>query len=192
MLEGGCGWIQLRLKDFDDEDIERVIAAAKPLCRHHVATLIIDDRVDMAKKHSLDGVHLGIDDMSIDEARSILGNDAIIGATANTVEEIVELSQHPMSYFGVGPMRYTDTKKNLRRLIGLEGYNDIVAGMRATGVDKPAVAIGGIELSDVNNLLATGLWGVAVSGAIIKSGDMKKATADFMKIINEFNTGDNE
>lgn len=187
VLEGGCRWIQLRLKDFADSDITEVVEAVKPMCRRHKSMLIMNDRVDIAAKHNLDGVHLGKGDMPVAEARQILGEDAIIGVTANTLEDIIFLSQQPMSYFGLGPMRFTTTKKNLSPEIGLQGYHNLVEGMRATGVTKPAVAIGGITLEDVNDLLELGLWGVAVSGAIAKSKNRKESTEKFMDIISKFN-----
>lgn len=188
VLEGGCRWIQLRLKDFDTPAMEKVIERVKPMCLHHKATLIMNDRVDLAAKFKLDGVHVGYEDMPVAEARQILGDEAIIGVTANTIEDIWELSQQPMSYFGIGPMRFTTTKKNLKPLIGLSGYHKIVAAMRETGVTKPAVAVGGIVLDDVNDLLELGMWGIAVSGAIGNAPDIKETTRGFMKIINEFDT----
>ena len=186
VLEGGCKWIQLRMKDFDDKEIISAIEQIKPMCATHQATLIMNDRVDLAKIYNLDGVHLGREDMCIPEARQILGDNAIIGATANTFEEVLELSQQSVNYFGIGPMRYTDTKKNLRPFIGLTGYHDIVESMRQTDITKPAVAIGGITNDDVYDLLDTGLWGVAVSSAIAKATDITQATAKIMKIVNEF------
>lgn len=188
VLEGGCGWIQLRLKEFTDDQIIEVITHVKPMCEAHGATLIMNDRVDMAANYNLDGVHLGIDDMPVSEARNILGDDAIIGVTANTIEEILTLCQQPMSYFGIGPMRFTTTKKNLRPEIGLSGYHDIVEAMRQTGVNKPAVAIGGITIEDVFDLLALGLWGVAVSGTIARAPHPKEITKEFMSIVNKFNS----
>lgn len=187
VVAGGCRWVQLRMKKFSDHDIERVIERAKPICRAAGAICIIDDRVDMAAKHGLDGVHLGPDDMPVNEARNILGENAIIGVTANTIEQIIELAQQPMSYFGLGPMRFTDTKEHLSPLIGLAGYHNLVEAMRETGVTKPAVAVGGITLNDVYDLLDTGLWGVAVSGAIAKSTDMQAATRQFIQITDNFN-----
>lgn len=185
-VAGGCRWIQIRMKDTDTHAIEKVLEEVKPLCDQTEAKIIMNDRVDIAAYYKLAGVHLGNDDMCVQEARQILGDDAIIGVTANTIEEILELFQQPMSYFGIGPMRYTTTKKNLRPLIGLSGYHDIVTAMRETGVYKPAVAVGGIELSDVYDLLDLGLWGVAVSGAIAKADNIEKATRDFVEAVNKF------
>ena len=186
VIAGGCFWVQLRMKEFPDNDIEKVIEAVKPLADEKGVTLIMNDRVDMASRYSLDGVHLGDDDMSVAEARNILGDKALIGVTANTFEDILLKSQESVDYFGIGPYRYTTTKKNLKSVIGLQGYDYIVNAMKETGIDKPAVAIGGIMLEDVNDLMELGLWGVAVSGAITKASDRKEATEKFMKVIEKF------
>ena len=185
VLAGGCRWIQLRMKHFADYDIERVIERVKPLCGEYGAVCIMNDRVDLVAKYHLNGVHIGPEDMPVAEARQILGDDAIIGVTANTFDQILELSQQPVSYFGLGPMRFTTTKERLRPVIGLDGYHTLMQSMVQTGIDKPAVAVGGITLSDVHNLLATGLWGVAVSGAIAGAPDMTAATKQFMKQIQQ-------
>lgn len=185
-LDGGCRWIQIRMKDFEDKSIENVITSVKPLCKEAGAICIMNDRVDMAARFNLDGVHLGKEDMRVGEARDILGGKAIIGVTANTIEDILELSRQPMNYFGIGPMRYTTTKKRLSPTIGLEGYRSMVSAMKETGITKPAVAVGGITPDDVYDLLDIGLWGVAVSGAIAKSPDPTATTRKFMEIIDKF------
>ena len=186
VLDGGCRWIQIRMKEFDDKDIEKVLEAVAPLCKEVGAVCIMNDRVDMAANFHLDGVHLGKEDMCVQEARQILGEDAIIGVTANTIEDIFELSQQPMNYFGIGPMRFTNTKKKLSPVIGLDGYHKIVSAMREIGITKPAVAVGGITLNDVYDLLDLGLWGVAVSGAIAHTSNPTLETEKFMEIINKF------
>lgn len=186
VLRGGCKWIQIRMKDFSDEDIREVVSVVAPQCAEAGAVCIMNDRVDIAKEYGLDGVHLGFGDMSVEEARNILGETTLIGVTANTIEQIIMLSQSPMSYFGIGPMRFTTTKKNLSPEIGLMGYHELVEAMRQTSVNKPAVAVGGITEEDVYDLLDAGLWGVAVSGAIAHTGDPEASTCRFIKIINEF------
>ena len=85
-LEGGCRWIQLRMKDASPEEVEREALRVQDLCRQYGATFIIDDHVELVKKLHADGVHLGKKDMPIAEARRILGPDFIIGGTANTFD----------------------------------------------------------------------------------------------------------
>ena len=97
-LEGGCKWIQLRMKDALLEEVEAVALQLKPLCKEHEAILILDDHVELAKKLEVDGVHLGKKDMPIDQARQILGEAFIIGGTANTFEDVVRQIHSKTSY----------------------------------------------------------------------------------------------
>lgn len=186
-VSGGCRWVQIRMKHFSDKEIENVVESVLQFCRENGVCCIMNDRVDIAAKYQLDGVHLGREDMCVAEARQILGDKAIIGMTANTIEDILLLSQQPINYFGIGPMRFTVTKKNLSPSIGLSGYKEIISFMNDTGICTPAVAIGGITCDDVHELLDIGLWGVAVSSAIAHAGNPKIATSRFLLEINKFN-----
>ncbi len=168
-LEGGCRWIQLRMKEFSKEQIMLQAVIIKRLCREYGATFVIDDHVDIAQKVAADGVHLGKNDMSPTEAREILGAKAIIGGTANTIDDIVALVQQGVNYIGLGPFRFTTTKKNLSQLLGIEGYTAIMQQCRTQGINLPIVAIGGIVRSDIATVMATGVTGIALSGAILKA-----------------------
>lgn len=112
-LEGGCKWIQLRMKDAPLDEVEAVALQLKPLCKEHEAILILDDHVELAKKLEVDGVHLGKKDMPIDQARQILGEAFIIGGTANTFEDVLLHYRAGADYLGIGPFRFTTTKQNL-------------------------------------------------------------------------------
>lgn len=129
-LEGGCKWIQLRMKDALLEEVEAVALQLKPLCKEHEAILILDDHVELAKKLEVDGVHLGKKDMPIDQARQILGEAFIIGGTANTFEDVVQHYRAGADYLGIGPFRFTTTKKNLSPVLGLEGYSSILSQLK--------------------------------------------------------------
>ena len=141
-LEGGCRWVQLRMKDTPVETIEPVALEVQALCRQYGATFIIDDHVELVKKLRADGVHLGKKDMPIADARRILGAEYIIGGTANTFEDVQQHYKAGADYIGCGPFRYTTTKKNLSPILGLEGYAAIVNRMREENVCLPMVAIG--------------------------------------------------
>ena len=121
-LEGGCRWIQLRMKDASPEEREQEAVRIQELCRTYEATFIIDDDVELVKKLKADGVHLGKNDMPIAEARHILAKDFIIGGTANTFDDVVSHYRAGADYIGCGPFRFTTTKKNLSPILGLEGY----------------------------------------------------------------------
>jgi thiamine-phosphate pyrophosphorylase len=170
-LEGGCRWIQLRMKDASLDEVEAMAQPIQTLCRRYGAIFVIDDHVELVKKTGADGVHLGKNDMPVDEARRILGPDFIIGGTANTFDDIRRLHQAGADYIGCGPFRFTETKKNLSPVLGLDGYCDIVRQMRQNGIDLPIVAIGGITLSDIPEILGTGVTGIALSGVILHAPD---------------------
>jgi thiamine-phosphate pyrophosphorylase len=180
-IKGGCRWIQVRMKNADDESVRRVVEAIRPLTLQTKTTLILDDRVELARQLGVDGVHLGKEDMVPAEARKILGDKAIIGSTANTIDDVVRLAEQPINYFGIGPFRFTSTKKRLAPTLGLEGYKAIMSEMRSRGIGLPVVAIGGITVSDVSQILATGVNGVAISGAIAHAEHPDKATSVFLK-----------
>lgn len=168
-LEGGCKWIQLRMKEVSLEEVEAVALQLKPLCKEHEAMLILDDHVELAQKLEVDGVHLGRKDMPIDQARQILGEAFIIGGTANTFEDVVQHYRTGADYLGIGPFRFTTTKKNLSPVLGLEGYATIMSQMKEANIELPVVAIGGITAEDIPAILRTGVNGIAMSGTILRA-----------------------
>lgn len=168
-LEGGCRWIQLRMKDASDDEVRKAAAVIQPMCKEHDAIFLLDDRVELAKELKADGVHLGKNDMPVDEARRVLGEDYIIGGTANTFDDIERLARQGADYIGCGPFRFTTTKKNLAPVLGIEGYREIIKKMEEAGIDLPVVAIGGITADDIDDILATGVRGIAVSGTVLRA-----------------------
>ena len=198
-LEGGCRWVQLRMKDADETLLEETALIVQKMCKEYDATFIIDDNVHLCKKIKADGVHLGKNDMPIAEARKILGDDFIIGATVNTFDDVIKSTRqqdnrqqtlspfphphphpypfpHPFpspapipDYFGCGPFRFTSTKKNLAPILGLDGYREIMKKMKENNIDIPLVAIGGITKDDVPELMKTGIDGIAISGSVLRA-----------------------
>lgn len=180
-LEGGCRWVQLRMKEATEVEFMAAAAEIGRLCKEHGATFVLDDHVEWVEKTGADGVHLGKNDMPIDEARKILGNDKIIGGTANTFEDVERLYRQGADYIGCGPFRFTTTKKNLSPVLGLEGYQHIVDQMKSHGINIPIVAIGGILESDIKSILATGVSGIAVSGGILNAENPAEEMQRFLK-----------
>ena len=165
-LDNGCDWIQLRFKNGNTEEVKTVAEQTKQLCQQYKATFIINDKVDLAYQINADGVHLGLDDMRIKDARSILGDRKIIGGTANTFEHVLQRANEKCDYIGLGPFRFTVTKEKLSPILGLEGYKIILNKMNKQHVEIPLIAIGGILLDDIDALIETGLHGIAVSGLL--------------------------
>ena len=185
-LEGGCRWVQLRMKDASAEEILACAKQAAPLCRSYDAVFLLDDHVELVERCGADGVHLGKHDLPVDEARAILGPERIIGGTANTLEDVLRLHRQGADYIGCGPFRFTTTKKQLSPVLGLEGYRSIVSGMREHGVDIPIVGIGGITPEDIDALMETGLDGIALSGTILGAEDPVAQTELIIKKLNKF------
>ena len=156
-LEGGCRWIQLRMKEAPDTQAEEVARQALALCRAAGAVFIIDDRVELAGRLHADGVHLGKADMPVREARRLLGPGFRIGGTANTFEDVRIHYEGGADYIGCGPFRYTTTKQKLAPILGLEGYRAITARMREEGID-PAL----LEEATSMGAAVTGGVGVGV------------------------------
>lgn len=173
-LDAGCKWIQMRFKNQTFE--KRIILAetVKNLCEEYRADFIVNDDVLLAHKIVADGVHLGLTDMSILEARSVLGDTKIIGATANTFEDVVFQSKNGCDYIGLGPYQFTETKEKLSPILGAEGYVSILNKMKAENILKPVYAIGGITLENIETLVKTGIHGIAISGMITKSLQKEK------------------
>lgn len=170
-LEGGCRWIQLRMKDASSEELEQEAVKVRALCREYHAVFIIDDHVELVKRLHVDGVHLGKMDMPVAEARRILGNNFIIGGTANTFEDVKMHYEAGANYVGCGPFRYTTTKKNLSPILGLEGYRNIISRLKAENIAMPLVAIGGITKEDIPVIAETGVVGIALSGTVLRADD---------------------
>lgn len=167
----GIRWIQLRMKLASDEEVLATAVAAKKICDAHGCVLLVNDRVEVAAAAGVHGVHLGQQDMAVRAARRLLGPDRIIGGTANTVEHIREHYRQGADYIGLGPYRYTTTKKNLSPVLGLEGYRRIMGQLREEAISLPVVAIGGIGVDDAAGLLEAGVHGIAFSGMLVQAGD---------------------
>ena len=181
-LEGGCKWIQLRMKEASDDEVREAAAVIQPLCREHEAIFLLDDRVELAKELNADGVHLGRNDMPVDEARRVLGEEFIIGGTANTYEDVERLWRHGADYVGCGPFRFTTTKANLAPVLGLSGYKDIIDRMDEAGIELPVVAIGGILRDDVAAIMETGVSGIAISGAVLDADNPAEEMRMFIEL----------
>lgn len=183
VVEGGCKWVQLRMKDAPRDEIVETAKKAKEICKEHDCILVIDDYVDIAKELELDGVHLGKDDMPPVEAREFLGEEYIIGVTANTFDDIQAVRHLDIDYIGLGPFRFTTTKKKLSDVLGLEGYRNIISRKTESDINLPVVAIGGIRYEDIEGIMETGVNGIAVSGSLINADDPATHTREMISLL---------
>lgn len=172
VLVAGGKWIQLRAKNQTEAEILPLAIEAVALCKKHDARLIVNDYPGIALKVGAAGVHLGLDDMPIAEARAIVGREMIIGGTANTWAQMQLRANEGVDYIGLGPFRFTNTKQNLSPVIGLEGYIRLMQQTKNAGIILPVIAVGGIAPTDISVLIAAGVHGVAVSGALTNHPDL--------------------
>lgn len=186
VIAGGCRWVQIRMKEASDEEISKVVEEIKPLCLETETFLILDDRVELAKKLDVGGVHLGKTDMLPSKARLILGPAAVIGVTANTFDDIKAVRSLDIDYIGMGPFAHTLTKKNLAPVLGIEGIRRLSMEMQQNEINIAHVAVGGIKLDDVVPLMEAGADGIAVSAAIANAADISSKTAEFIERLKPF------
>lgn len=170
-LQGGVTILQLREKELDEDSFINEAIEVKNICRKHGVPLIINDNVNVALKSGADGVHVGIEDMPIDEIRRTVPDSFIIGATCKTVEQAQSAERLGADYMGVGAVFPSPTKKNAVR-ITREQLKEICAS-----VSIPAVAIGGISLENVDELKGGGMSGIAVVSAVFSADDIQKAAS---------------
>ena len=166
--QAGVKWIQLRIKQGSKDEMRCMAKEARRICSQHRARLIINDHLDIALECGADGLHLGQQDMPLAEARK-RGSHLIIGGTANTPEQALDMAGQGADYIGAGPFRFTATKKNLSPILGFSGMEAILERLDRERVPQPVVAVGGIRLEDLEKLLALPLHGIAISGAIARA-----------------------
>ncbi len=164
-LDAGCDWVQLRYKSALEPELYALAGKVKLRCANYGATLIINDHPQLAVQVGADGVHLGLDDMSIEQAKQIAA-DKIIGGTANTIDHVLQRVGEGCHYVGLGPFRFTTTKEKLSPVLGLQGFQSVMDELSRRNISIPVFAIGGIVAEDIEAILDTGVYGVALSGVI--------------------------
>ena len=161
----GAELVQLRLKDLSPKKVLKAAEEAREITSHYQTRLIINDYYKIAKEVKADGVHLGKNDTCPTIAKKHLGDYYFVGGTANTIQDCEALIKKNVDYIGLGPFRFTKTKDNLSPIVGYKGYLAILEELKT---DTPIIAIGGITLEDVPEILSTGVHGIAASGEINK------------------------
>ncbi len=174
----GADWVQLRLKNLDEESLLNTAKKAREITLAHQVKLIINDYYKIAKQVEADGVHLGKTDTCPAIARKELYDWQLIGGTANTLEDCKDLVEKQVDYIGLGPFRFTKTKDHLSPILGLDGYTQILDNLNS---NIPVIAIGGITLNDVVDILKTKVYGVAVSGEITSDFNKISAFKEYLK-----------
>lgn len=167
-LEGGVTILQLREKNITTAEYISLAREVKKLSKKYNVPLIIDDRVDVCLAADCDGVHLGAEDMSIKEARQILGDNKIVGATAKTVSSAIKAQEDGADYLGVGAIYPTKTKVKTV-ITKVETLKDITNNIKI-----PAFAIGGLNQDNLDILKGSGAKGICIVRAVMESEDPKE------------------
>lgn len=179
-LGGGATWIQIRAKQRPSADFLELCDSVVRSAEAHRATVIVNDRADLALLSGATGVHVGQDDLTPASVRRLLGPDAIVGYSTHTTDQFDAALFEPVSYIAVGPVFGTRTKETGYEAVGLELVS--AAAARASG--RPLVAIGGITLDRVPGVIAAGASAVAVIGDLLAGNDPAKRVADYIRVLD--------
>lgn len=178
-LKGGVTMVQLREKKATTRRFLQEVMDVKKILQPYNIPLIVNDRVDIALATDADGVHLGQSDMPWQMARKILGPEKIIGLSIESIEQLEEANSADIDYIGISPVFTTPTKKELEKGLGIPGTREIASQSR-----HPAVAIGGINIENVKDVMATGVDGISVVSAICSASDPEASARDLLERID--------
>lgn len=183
--EAGAKWIQYRCLSKSDEELLKDVNAIAEMCDDWGTTLIVTDHVHLNGKADIQGFHIENMDADFIALRKLVGNDITLGGSANTVGNLIRLAREGADYAGYGPFAETETKPNNYTLLGIEGYLQVIKELKAQSINIPVLAVGGIKTYDVEALMQTGIYGIAVSGAINFADDFIEAYQDFYTLVKE-------
>lgn len=183
ILRDGLRIIQLRAKNLPTPNLIRIGQHIRRLTRQYNSVFIINDRPEIALQLQADGIHVGQTDMDPSEVRRMVGPDFLIGLSTHNKSQILKASELPVDYIGVGPVFATATKADADPVAGVE-----LLDWAQRNSSLPSVAIGGITLENLDQVLAAGARNTAVVSAISRAPNPAQAARDFMRRINESNS----
>ena len=178
-IKGGTTVVQIREKEGETLDFYNLALKVKEITSKYNVPLIVNDRIDVALAIKSEGVHIGQTDMPADVARSLIGDEMILGVSASTVEEARKAEKDGADYIGTGAVFPTATKDDAPS-ITKDDLKEVTGS-----INIPTVAIGGITLENASELAGTGISGISVVSAIMNSEDPKTASENLLKIYNE-------
>lgn len=175
----GAKWIQYRCLTKNDDELLVDINAIAEICDDWGATLIVTDHVHLNGNADIQGFHIEDFDADFVKLREQLGDAVTIGGSATTLQGLIRLAAEGADYAGFGPFYTTTTKPNNAPLLGVEGYQNAMTELKKLSIGLPVLAVGGVTLNDIDPLMNTGIFGIAVSAAINQAEDMRTAYLDF-------------
>ena len=176
--EGGADVVQLRMKNADGREMLEQANLIRQCADEMCKLFIIDDRVDIAMASGADGVHLGQSDIPLADARRLMGDDAIIGISVDSVEEAVAAQEGGADYVGVGAVFRTGTKPDAQQGVGLGAVFEV-----RQAVDIPVVAIGGSNRGNIQDVIRAGADAAAVVSAVVAQDDVRAAAHELRDLI---------
>ncbi len=175
-IKGGVTFIQLREKNTEYNEFKKIAISVKEITDKYKIPFVINDNVQLCREIDADGVHVGADDMSVKNAREILGSDKIVGGTARTLERAIQAFNEGADYLGIGAVFDTSTKS------GTTHMTKELAQSINNSVNIPTVAIGGINKNNIANLRDYGISGIAVVSAIFAQKDITNVCAELRNL----------
>ncbi len=183
-IQGGADIVQLREKNKTKKELYSMALTLRELTLKYNVPFIVNDHIDIALAVDAEGVHLGQDDLPLREARKLMGPKKIIGISTHALNEALEAQREGADYIGAGPVFETKSKVDVVDPVGLSYIEEVAAS-----ISIPFVAIGGIKLHNLNQVLAAGAERICVISAIVGADDVKKAAESFSQQINAFQKG---
>lgn len=181
--EAGAKWIQYRCLTKTDEELLSEISLIAEICDDWGTTLIVTDHVHLNGQADIQGFHIEDLDADFRALRKAMGADITLGGSANSIESLMRLNEEGADYVGFGPFSVSETKVNDYPLIDLEGYRTAIKALNSANIQVPVLAVGGIKIYDVQALMQSGVYGIAVSGAIHQADDFIDAYQDFYNAV---------
>lgn len=179
VLEAGCKWIQLSLTETDDEELKTVTREIIQLCKEADAILILENNINIIKEIDVLGTHITQREISANDVRSILEGGPIIGITANTAEDIISLKGIDVDYVTLELLN--NPNENTTSILNIEDYRKIVTDVRNAGIDLPIVAKGNITVENIDDIMTTGINGIAMDDVILNAEDPIQYTKSILK-----------
>lgn len=179
-VRGGVTMVQLREKDASTLDFYNLAMKLKSILKSYNVPLIINDRLDIALACDAGGLHIGQSDMPYSVARKLLGKDKIIGLSVESIQDTIDANNLDVDYIGISPVFGTQTKTDTAPALGLEGIGEIT---RISG--HPSVGIGGINLTNAQDIIQAGADGISVVSAIMSASDPQQSARQLKEIINK-------
>jgi thiamine-phosphate pyrophosphorylase len=179
-IRGGAGMIQFRDKHMRTSEMAETATSLSKLCKKHSVTFIVNDRVDVAMLSNADGVHLGMEDISVKDARKLLGRTKIIGATAHSLSEAKRAVHEGADYIGFGHIYHTGSKIRTTKPVGVKKLAEICRKVKLS-----VIAIGGISSANAADVMEAGAYGFAVIGSVLRSNNPAREVKKLREIIDE-------